>query len=159
MKKSILLFLMVMFTFGLQAAVIPTDTYIIVGDKTYYCDEVHVGKSYTRIYTDDRQILKIPTALVTAYARGGKFYEYLPVLNQNQDTTGWAFMQYIASNDGNRLYQFCSNCLKYDPVSGKIEPTMPVYRYYTFNHGKFVSVTDDTDLQAQLSSFGVRVTG
>lgn len=159
MKKSVLLFLFMLFTFGIQAAVVPAAAYIIVGDETYYCDEIHLGKADTRIYTDGKLLLKVPTHLIRAYARAGKFYEYLPVLNHDQDTTGWAFMQFIASRDGNRLYQFCSNCLKYDPVTGKIEPTIPVYRFYTFRHGKFVSVTDDTDLQAQLSSFGVRVVG
>jgi len=157
MKKLIFLFFSGLLILNLRAIAVPTDTYIIVGENTYYCDEIHLGKAYTRIYSEGKQLLRVPTYLIKAYARGGKFYEYLPVLTQDQDTAGWAFMQFIASRDGERLYQFCSNCLKYDPVTGKIEPTMPVYRYYTFNHGKFVSVTDDTNLQAQLSSFGVRV--
>ncbi len=66
-------------------------------------------------------------------------------------------MQFIASHDGNRLYRYFSNCLKYDPVNEKIDPVLPVYRYYILKSGNFVSVTDDEDLQAQLSSFNVKV--
>jgi hypothetical protein len=158
MKKSIILMLLIIWIFNLQAANKPTDTFIIIGDETYYCDKVHVGKANTRIYRDGKEILKVRTSLVSAYAHEGKFHEYLPVLNKNQDTTGWAFMQFITSHEGNRLYRFCSNCIQYDPVSGIIAPVVPVYRYYIFKSGRFVSVTDDQDdLHAQLSSFNVKV--
>jgi len=158
MKKSIILMLSILWIFSLEAANKPTDTFIIIGDETYYCDEVHVGKANTRIYRDGKEILKVRTSLVNAYAQGGRFYEYLPVLNKNQDTTGWAFMQFITSHEGNRLYRFCSNCIHYDPVSGVIAPALPVYRYYIFKSGRFVSVTDDRDdLHAQLSTFNVKV--
>jgi len=157
MKKSVLILLLVILSCSIQAAVKSTDTFIIIGNETYYCDKVQPGKAYTRIYIDGKQYLKVPTAIVKAYAQSNKFYEYLPVMNTEKDTTGWAFMQLIASHDGYRLYQFCSNCLKYDPVNGIIDPPVPVYRYYIFRQGEFVSVTDDTELQAQLSGFGVKV--
>lgn len=157
MKSSAFLFLLFFLTSGLYAADKSTDNFVIIGDETYYCDEVHPGKANTSIYTDGKLILKVPSFTINAYAQGGKFYEYLPVMNKKQDTTGWAFMLFITSHDGYRLYRYCSNCLKYDPVNGIIAPIVPVYRYYTFKSGKFVSVTDDHDLQAQLASYGVKV--
>jgi hypothetical protein len=157
MKNSAFLFLLFFLTSGLYAADKSTDNFVIIGDETYYCDEVHPGKANTSIYIDGKQIFKVPTSYVDAYAQGGKFYEYLPVMNKNQDTMGWAFMQFITSHNGMRLYRYCSNCLKYDPVNGTIAPVVPLYRYYTFKSGKFVSVTDDHDLQSQLKEFGVKV--
>jgi hypothetical protein len=158
MRNTILIFLLVIGTYSLQAADRSTGTFIIIGSDTYFCDEVHPGKAFTRIYNDGKLFMKVPTAIVKAYAHGNKFYEYLPVINTEKDTTGWAFMEYITSQDGNRLYRFCSNCIHYDPVSGKIDPVLPVYRYYTFKQGVFISVTDDqNNLRAQLSSFNVKV--
>jgi hypothetical protein len=42
-------------------------------------------------------------------------------------------------------------------VNGIIEPIKPVYRYYIFKSGKFVSVTDDQNVEAQLAPFGVKI--
>ncbi len=156
MKSSVLLFLLVLLTSVVIAAGKPTDTYVIIGDKTYYCDDVHVGKASTSMYIHGRRLLKVATYVVDAYAESGRFYEYLPVMRQNQDTAGWAFMQLIASNNGFRVYRYCSSFLKYDPVSGIIAPTLPVYRYYIFKRGKFVSVTDDQNVKAQLAPYGVK---
>ena len=136
-NTAFLLFLLVFLTSNMNAAGKTTDNFVIIGDQTYYCDQVRVGKAFTRIYIDGKQFFKVPTAFVDAYAEKGTFYEHLPILTKDQDTAGWAFMQFIASHDGNRLYRYCSNCLKYDPVNEKIDPTMPVYRYYIFKSGKF----------------------
>ena len=157
MKTSLLLIALVLFSSVLVAAVKPTDNFIIIGDKTYYCDNVQPGKTFTRAYIDGKLFLKVQTKDITAYAKNGKLFEYLPVLNNGKDTTGWAFMEYLATHDGNRLYRYCSNCLHYDPVYSKIDPSMPVYRYYIFNGGKFVSVSDDYNLQAQVAPFGLKV--
>ena len=157
MKSLALLFLLVLLTSGLRAAGTPAENFIVIGDKTYFYDKVRVGKAFTRIYIDGRKFFKVPTFVVNAYAENGKFYEYLPVVSKYQDTAGWAFMEFIAMHDGYRLYRYCSNCLKYDPVTGIIAPIMPVYRYYIFKNGKFVSVSDDQNVNAQLAFFGVKV--
>lgn len=156
MKYTALLFLLVIMIPGLNAAVKSTDNFVIIGNNTYYCDEVRVGRGFTRIYINGRQYCRVPSNLVNAYAEKGNFYEYLPVLNTHKDTTGWAFMQFVTSRDGYRLYRYCSNCLKYDPVTGIIEPIRPVFRYYIFKSGKFVSVTNDQNEQEQLASFGIK---
>ncbi len=131
--------------------------FIIIGKKTYFCDQIRVGKAKTSIYLDGKRFIKVPTWIINAYAQGGNLYEYLSVLNKNQDRTEWAFMQFITTRDGNRLYRYCSNCLHYDPVSRKIEPIRPVYRYYTFRKGVFVSVTDDNNVGEIFSLFGLKV--
>lgn len=157
MKNTALLSLLVFFSLGLKAADKLTDSFVIIGEKTFYCDKVHVGMGSTRIYIDGKQILKVPTFAINAYAENGMLYEYLPVLTKDQDTVGWAFMQFIASRNGSRIYRYCSDCLHYDPVNEKIAPTMPVYRYYTFKRGNFVSVSDDENVKEHLASFGVRI--
>jgi hypothetical protein len=157
MKSSTLLVLLVLIASCFQVAGKSLDTFVIIGKETYFCDKVQVGRGYTRIYIEGRLFFKVPSFVVNAYAEKGSFYEYLPVVNKDQDTTGWAFMHFIASRGGKRLYRYCSNCLKYDPIDGEIAPSQPVYRYYTFESGKFVSVTDNGNIEDQLALFGVKV--
>jgi|APIni6443716594_1056825.scaffolds.fasta_scaffold600174_1 hypothetical protein len=159
MKKSVIFVLFVLIGFHLQANFNPTTTFVIIGDETIYCDKIQMGKVSTKIYLDGNVSLKIPTNKIRAYAQNGTFYEYLPVLNERFDTTGWAFMEYIVSHDGNRLYRYCSNCLKYDPVNETIAPVLPIYRYYIFKGNMLVTVTNDDNLQATVALFGVKVVG
>lgn len=157
MKSIALIFLLVFLTSGLKAAGKSTDNFVVIGDETYYYDEIRVGKSITSIYIDGKRFLKVRNSIVNAYAEKGNFYEYLPIMTQDKDTAGYAFMQFIASRDGYRLYRYCSNCLKYDPVTCIIAPATPVYRYYIFKSSKFVLVTDDQNEKSQLAYFGVKV--
>jgi hypothetical protein len=156
-KNSALLILFVMITSAMQAGDKLTDNFVVVGNETYYCNDLSVGNMNTSISVEGNTLLKIPTKAVKAYVKGEKLYEYLPVINQEKDTVGWAFMQYLASNNGSRIYLYCSDCLNYDPVNRKIAPEIPVYRFYVFKGGKFVTVTDDLNEEEVLATFGVKV--
>ncbi len=157
MKTSTLLIVLLFLTSVQNAANKSTSNFVIIGDKTYYCDDVHVGKTSTKIFTDGRKYFKVPTFTINAYAQEGRYFEYLPVVNSSQDTTGWTFMQLIATRDGSRLYHYCSNCLKYDPLTGIIAPALTVYRYYIYKGGNLQLISDDKNSKAQLNGFGVKV--
>lgn len=142
---------------GLNGFAADRNNFVVIGDETVFCDEVKIGKANTRVYSNNKQILKIQTCFIDAYSSNGILYEKLPVIDNSRDTSGWAFMQFISSRNGYRLYRFCSNCVHYDPATGMIAPQVPVYRYYIFKDGKFVSMTDDSNVKKQLAFFGVRV--
>jgi len=89
-NTAFLFFLLVLLTSSGNAAGKTTYNFIIIGDQTYYCDQVRVGKAFTRIYIDGNQFFNVPTAIVDAYAEKGAFYEHLPILTKDQDTAGWA---------------------------------------------------------------------
>jgi hypothetical protein len=132
------------------------DCFVVIGDNTYYCNSIRMGQGNTRIYSATG-MLKIPTPLISAYYLEGKLFERMPVVNKNLDTAGWAFMQFIASRSGYRLYRYCSNCVHYDPVSGEIAPPTQVYRYYVFKDRKFVAVADERNVKNLLTRFGVKM--
>jgi hypothetical protein len=157
MKRIIFLCLMLLLTSGIKASDKAAVSFVVTGENTYYCDKVYIGAMSTRIYIDNRQVLKIPTSMIIAYSQNGRLFERLPVVNKKQDTVGWAFMQLISTRAGYRLYLFCSNCIHYDPATGEIAPFTPVYRYYIFKDGKFISVTDDLNVKSQLAKFGVKL--
>lgn len=136
-----------------------TANYIIVGDETFYCDKIYVGRNSTRLYMGGNQLIKLPTDVIDSYSANGHVYDKMPVITKKQDTAGWAFMQLLATKGEYKLYKFCSNCVHYDPSADVIAPASPVYRYYVFRNGKYVTVTDDTNAKSVLRHFGVRMIG
>jgi hypothetical protein len=159
MKKIMILILMLQIGSVIQAADETMTNYIVVGDETFYCEKVFIGKSSTRIYVNGNQVIKFPTYLVDAYELNGKYFEKLPVVNKKQDTAGWAFMQFIATRGEYKLYRYCSNCVHYDPSTDQICPDDPVFRYYIFKDGKYVTIADDRNVKNLLNKFGVKLVG
>ena len=130
--------------------------FVVFEGATYFCDEIFIGPDNSRISCYRGKTMKMSTAKIDAYSKNGKLYEKLPILTKNLDTAGWAFMQYIASFTGYRLYRYCTNCAHYDPSTGEINPSLFFYRYYIFKGGKFYAFADDENAKAQLALFGVR---
>ncbi|NVO21186.1 MAG: hypothetical protein HXX13_15900 [Bacteroidetes bacterium] len=157
MKKLTIIFCLMLLITGAKSNSNKVESYVIVGDETYFCDEIHVGPSSFRILTPDGDKMKISTAIIDAYSLRGALYEKLPVVNKNLDTTGWAYMQFISSRNGYKMYRYCSSCTQYDPFTGTIAPSNPIYRYYIFKNGRFITFTDDHNVKSLLSRFGVKL--
>ncbi len=157
MKKYFVILTLMLMVSEINASTIEKNSFVACGGMTYYFSKIQVGIAITRIFLLNGEMIKIPTAKIDAYTRNGELYEKLPVINKNRDTVGWAFMQFIASNSVYRLYRYCSNCNHYDPATGEIAPTLPVYRYYIYEGRKFFSLTDDQNTNDQLALFGLKM--
>ncbi|MBK7031332.1 MAG: hypothetical protein IPH45_19980 [Bacteroidales bacterium] len=157
MKTLIILSFIILSTLWVSASEKSGNSYIIVGNETFYCDMLRVGKGSTKAYLGGKRLLKMPTQMIDAYSQNGVVFEKMPIICKNNDTAGWAFMQLISSRNGYSLYRFCSNCIHYDPAEGIINPIYPVYRYYIFKKGKFVSLVDENNAKEQLAKFGVKM--
>jgi hypothetical protein len=156
MYKHLFILCFTLLSSGIHASLSTTDNYIVVDNETFFCGDIHVGPSSFRVTTTDGNVKRISTARIDAYSQKGLLFERLPVINKKQDTAGWAYMQFISSRDGYKLYRYCSNCSQYDPSTGEIAPAAPVYRYYIFKDGKFITVTDDYNVKSLLRRFGVK---
>ncbi len=156
MKKIVALILLSLLISASRAGNGEKNNFVLYQGVTYYCDEVYIGPDNTRICSYGSESLRLPTAQIEAYYHNGKLFEKLPIITKNFDTAGWAFMQFIASYSGYRLYRYCSNCAHYDPATGEINPSLLYFRYYIFKGGKFFALTDDEDANARLALFGVR---
>ena len=157
MKRKMLIVSLLLLVGGIHANLNKTESFVVVGDETYFCDEIYTGPSSFKVTTVNGDIMKIATGRIDAYAQNGMLFEKMPVVNKNRDTAGWAFMQFITSRDGYKLYRYCSNYNQYDPSTGEIAPEAPVYRYYIFRNGSYINVTDDHNVKALLMRFGVKV--
>ncbi|MBK7211843.1 MAG: hypothetical protein IPH88_00800 [Bacteroidales bacterium] len=132
------------------------NNYVISGDEMLLCEKVNIGKDNTRLFRQGKLWLKMSTSAVDAYCQNGKYFEKMPVVNKNQDTAGWAFMERIAGRENLNLYRYCSNCAHYDPLTEEIAPQNLIYRYFIFSGKKFVKVINENEVKDQLAYFGVR---
>lgn len=132
------------------------DGFVVADGVTYFCQAIKTGLVKTRIMTTDGDVVKVPNYSIQAYLLNGHQYELLPLVNLHGDTIDLAFMEFITMRNGSRLYRYCSNCSKYDPLYGEIAPLNRVYRYYVLREGRMKLLTDEeTDIN--LAFFNIRV--
>lgn len=129
--------------------------YVVADGKTYVCEAMRTGFAHTRILTTEGQLVKVPNNSVQAYRINGRQFEMMPLVNLRGDTLGMAFMELISVCNGKRLYRYCSNCSKYDPLSGEIAPINRIYRYYVLS-GKQLKLMPEP-CNSDLALFNVKI--
>jgi len=155
MKTSLIIIMLTLFSAGALAESIG-DGFVVADGITYFCQAMKTGLVKTRIMTIDGDVVKVPNNSVQAYRLNGHQYELLPLVNRRGDTIDRAFMEFLAMRNGSRLYRYCSNCSKYDPLSGEIAPLNPVYRYYVLREGRMKLLTDE-DANVNMAFFNIKV--
>ena len=120
-------------------------SYVKAGDKVYIGQELKMGLFNTKVISSDGSITKIPYRNVQAYMDGTHLFESLPVVNESNDTTRFAFMEYLTSRNGLRLYRYGN----YDEKDTK-------YEYFVFRGGQFHLRLNQTNAQTTLAFFGIK---
>jgi len=155
MKTPLIIIMLTLFSAGTFAESIGNG-WVVANGVTYFCRAIKTGLVKTRIMTTDGDVVKVPNYSIQAYLLNGRQYELLPLVNLRGDTIDLAFMEFITMRNGSRLYRYCSNCSKYDPLYGEIAPLNRVYRYYVLREGRMKLLTDEeTDMN--LAFFNIRV--
>ena len=131
--------------------------FIVTEGITYQCLKMTTGFSHTRIMTTEGEFLKIPNNSVKAYRIKDHQYELLPLLNVRGDTLDLVFMEFISRRDGCRLYRYCSNCGKYDPLNWEIAPQNRIYRYYLLCNGHLRLLKSEAETNDTLAWFNINV--
>lgn len=132
-----------------------SEGYVVADGKTYVCETMRTGFANTRILTAEGQLIKVPNNSIQAYRLNGRQFEVMPLINLRGDTLGMAFMELISVCNGKRLYRYCSNCSKYDPLSGEIAPINRIYRYYVLS-GKQLKLMPEP-CNSDLALFNVKI--
>lgn len=156
MKTSLNIILLVLLSTGVLAGSMG-DGFVVADGVTYFCKTMRTGLFNTRIVTNDGHLVKVPNNSVQAYQMNGHQFERLPLVDRRGDTIDYAFMEFIAQNNESRLFRYCSNCCKYDPLYGEIAPLNPVYRYYVLSNGRLKLLADDDETGKTLAFFSVKV--
>lgn len=156
MKSVTIIILLLLCSSGVWAGTFD-DGFVVADDITYFGNDIKIGSLKTVIQTTEGHIRKVPTSEVKAFRSNGRQFEFLPVVNTNGDTTDMTFMEFITMRDGNRLYCYCSDYCKYDPLNGEIAPVNRVYRYYVLRNDKFRLLTNDDEVDQTMAYFNVKI--
>lgn len=156
MKTSLIIIMLMAFSAGASPES-TGDGFVIADGITYFCQDMRIGLAKTLIVTTGGDIVKVPSNKVQAYRLNGHQYELLPLVNRRGDTLAQAFMEFITMRYGHRLYRYCSNCSKYDPLNGEIAPINRVYRYYVLHEGRMKLLPDEEEAAKILAYFNVKV--
>lgn len=155
MKTSLIL-LLILLSAGVWAKT-TGDNFVVADGVTYYCNAMKTGFTKTHIFTKNGDIINVPNNHVKAYKLNGHLFELLPLVNSSGDTVDRAFMELIAVRNGIRLYKYCTNCCKYDPLNNVIAPLNRVFRYYIYQDGKMKLLTNEVEKNNFLNYFNVKV--
>jgi len=113
MKKSILI--AVVFIIGVYANAVagaePT-CYVKTSQEVYFGQKLKIGFLNTKIIAEDGKIVKVPSRKVKSYSDGSRFFELLPTVNNEYDTTGYRIMECIKSKNGFKLFAFYNSELE-----------------------------------------------
>jgi hypothetical protein len=154
MKKSILIFALMIVCFGVKAiAGNEGDCYIKTADKTYVGNDLKFGLSHTKIYFADGNFVKVKNSDIMAYRNHDKLYMLLPVVCNNTDTLCLAMMQYITSKSGG--YVVFSYCC----ATGEFEDRLTNAKknhFFVFKDGKYYRRIEEDQTEA-LAAFGIKV--
>jgi len=156
MKTPLIFFMLVLFSTVVLAESEGED-FVVADGVTYFCRDMRIGLLKTYIYTPEGSIVKVSNSNVQAYRLKGHQYELLPLIDHSGDTVDYAFMEFIAMQNGNRLYRYCSNCSKYDPLNGEIGPLNRVYRYYIYSNGQLKLLTMEDVSGEIMACFNVKL--
>ena len=156
MKPIGIVLIVVMLSLGVTGSNAAPD-FVIADGMIYYCTGIHKGFAKTRITTTDGETLKIPNHMVQSFRQNGHQYELLPLVNGKGDTVAMTYMELIATHNGSSLYRYCTNCNKYDPLSGEIAPINRIYRYYVLKNGRLKLLHDGASTDNAMAYFKVRM--
>jgi hypothetical protein len=108
MKRSILMTALILICFGIKAiAAGPDVCYVKTADKVIFGKDVKKGMVYTKIISSDGTITKVANNEIKSYMHEGKRFDLLPLIcPDTKDTLCYAFMEYMTSKSGLKLYRY-----------------------------------------------------
>ncbi len=156
MKSLIVAFLLLVVAWAAQAGS-ETVSYVTVGGKTYFCQDLKSGLFRASLTLDDGTTLKIPYEKIDAYMCNGHLYERMPLMCPYAKPGCTALMEYVTSRNGLRLYKYCRYGSCCDPANDVYKPVQAQYLYTVFKDGKFFLKVDQENAASILPFFGIEV--
>jgi hypothetical protein len=114
MKKFLFILVLMLISFSVRVlAVKPEVCYVKTANMVYFGNDVKMGLFNTKIISCDGCVTKVKTSEITSYMHDGKLYDLLPLICPTGDTLCHAFLEYMTSRNGLKLYRFhcCENCI------------------------------------------------
>jgi hypothetical protein len=147
MKKSFAIIAFILLCFGINVMAGGESTsYVKANGKVYFGQDLKTGLLKMKIISSDGSVIKVSNRDVEAYMHDSRLFERLPVVCDNNEILCEAMMEYITSRSGLKLYRYFHT-----------EMNVSSYSYYVFKDGKFYLRIDETNAEATLPFFGIKV--
>jgi hypothetical protein len=117
--KKIFLFI-VAFTIGLSvnAVELKANYYIKTTGETMNCKKIQFNTNNIKVILENGEKLTISKDQVKALRANGKYYEKLPVYENNAKTNKEEFMQFVTTRAGLKLYKYTTQTTNIDDSRG-----------------------------------------
>jgi hypothetical protein len=146
MKKSFVFTALLMLGIGAKAIAGGDNiSYVKTSDRVYFGQDIRVGLFNSKIISSDGTVTKVPRNKITAYMDGTRLFEYLPVMDDNNQVICNAMMEYITSRSGLRLY-------RYDSFDGLKDQSY----YFLFKDGTYYLRVNQANALTVLPFFGIK---
>lgn len=133
--------------------------YVIVGDQTYFSEDVKIGSASVKIATDNGLTLKAPMKDVTAYFVDGRYYQRLPLVCKNGETKCTALLELVSMRNGLQLFKYRSGhennslgCCFFDASNDEA-------MYFIYQHGELYLRVDRENADTVFNFFKVDFKG
>jgi hypothetical protein len=148
MKKIILLVIISVLTLtGFSES--PTGNFYMGSDnEKHYCKKINLEKDSAVAILENDEKMVIPVSEIKMYRLNGVTFEKLPVYMNNQNTDTYAFMEFITTRAGLRLYKYSTR----EEISGKHRKTK---KYYVFKGNQLWMEITDKNRSTQSDFFDV----
>ena len=155
MKKLFVILILVMSGLMLKAAGKVT-SYVTVGGKTFFCEQVKQGLFNMNLTMDDGSIMKVPIKKVDSYSCGGRMFERLPVICKDAPANCTALMEFITSRNGFRLYKHSEYRECGDLWNNNYKTAHLQVEYYVYKDGKLHFKVTKDNIESVMPFFGLK---
>lgn len=154
MKKLIVLLAFVSLAFIVRAA--NELSYVIVGDKTYFSNNVKIGLTNLRMDTEDGLTFKAPLKMVDAYMIDGILCERLPIFCADGKVKCTALLELVSLRNGMKLFKL--HAYKNNKGLGCcfVDETNRESMYFVYKDGKLHLRVDEKNAETVFDFFHVK---
>jgi hypothetical protein len=154
MRKLVLSVFMTLVWTGIQAKDLNDYDYVVTNTTTYYCEEINMGVTTTKVKLNTGEPLLIKNNDILAFKKKGKIFEKMPLYCHNKYIGRSDYMELIAYKMGHKLYKY--TCMDGDMNIASVNNPAETCccRLYVFRNGEFHLELDETNYSTVLGFFG-----
>ena len=155
MKLLISFVTLILITFSIKADNAGNSDFLTVNGKTYNFKNIKFGMSKIKIVDEAGVKMIFKNKEISSYILKGHLYERLPITNNQYETTGHAFMEFISEKNGMKLYKWGDSDEKSELVSNKYVASHYKDSYFVFQDGKFLFQVNENNSRNVFTFFGL----
>lgn len=154
MKKTVFtLLLMLVCMAGIAKEM---DYYVIAKGEKLYCTKIRLGAVNTTAVLESGEKITIRTADIESYRLNGKFFDKLPLYENNKFTNKNIFMQFVTTRAGLKLYKYSKFEEGVDKTTGVFLKSSAVDYYIVFKGDQYYVSITEKNYPTMFEFFGVK---